>query len=389
MKLIVYAWGSNSDSVLETNLINLGYDVVSYTRKCEHYTKDLKMAQEVINLIHESGAQAIVSFDYFPIISMVCNTAGIPYYSWIYDCPHYTLFAKTAGYVCNRIGCFDRALVERLNALGLETIKHLPLGVDWPDIRVTEDKYKCDISFVGSLYTGDYDYYSGIDVNDSIRERTYKFVNMQCFDYQHDHIRDFFNISVEPDISITDWIRNILTDQKLLLGDEYIEDEEYIFASSFMEKRVTIEERKRLLSRVASLGRDFRLYTGSKLDDEPELKQVCKGYIDYKSVMPRVFKSSRVNLNLTLRSIRTGIPLRALDIMGCGGFLLSNYQEELAENFKDGKEVVMFYSLDDCIDKIEYYLEHEDERRTIAEAGCRAVRERLNLKKQLKKLLMM
>ena len=213
--------------------------------------------------------------------------------------------------------------------------------------------------------------------------------NKQRFDYQHDHIRDFFFDEGETDISLRDRIRDILTDQKLLLGDEYIEDDEYIFASSCMEKRVTIEERKSLLDSIASLGHDFRLYTGSKLDDAPQLKQACKGYIDYMSVMPKVFKASRINLNISLRSIKTGIPLRALDIMGCGGFLLSNYQKELAENFEDGKEMVVFYGLDDCIEKVEYYLEHEDERRAIAESGCRAVRERLGLKTQLKKLLMM
>ena len=38
-----------------------------------------------------------------------------------------------------------------------------------------------------------------------------------------------------------------------------------------------------------------------------------------------MFANSKVNLNITLRNIKTGIPLRALDIMGAGGFLLTNY----------------------------------------------------------------
>ena len=45
--------------------------------------------------------------------------------------------------------------------------------------------------------------------------------------------------------------------------------------------------------------------------------------------MPYVFRNSRINLNITLRSIKSGIPLRCMDIYGAGGFLLSNYQTDL------------------------------------------------------------
>ena len=129
------------------------------------------------------------------------------------------------------------------------------------------------------------------------------------------------------------------------------------------------------------------MYTGSDLTKEPGLKKANRGIVDYHKEMPYVFRNSKINLNISLRSIKTGIPLRALDIMGCGGFLLSNYQEELAEYFADGREVVLFYSLEDCIEKIGYYLEHETERAAIAEAGMRAVSERFDMKRQLRTLI--
>ena len=91
--------------------------------------------------------------------------------------------------------------------------------------------------------------------------------------------------------------------------------------------------------------------------------------------MPRVFRDSRINLNISLRSIRSGIPLRALDIMGAGGFLMSNYQPELAEYFEDGKELAMYGSAQELIDKTAYYLSHEEERRQIAKAGFGKVQE--------------
>ena len=72
--------------------------------------------------------------------------------------------------------------------------------------------------------------------------------------------------------------------------------------------------------------------------------------------------------------------------MGCGGFLLSNYQEEIAEMFEEDKEVVLFRDIKECLDKMEFYLNNDDKRREIAEAGCRAVRKRFGYKEQLEKL---
>lgn len=87
-----------------------------------------------------------------------------------------------------------------------------------------------------------------------------------------------------------------------------------------------------------------------------------------------MFSGSKINLNLSLRSIHSGIALRVLDIMACGGFVLSNWQPEIAEYFEEGKEIVTFGCVEECMDKIRYYLEHEEERRQIAAAGYRKVK---------------
>ena len=200
---------------------------------------------------------------------------------------------------------------------------------------------------------------------------------------------DFFR-DADGDINedLLNSAKKVLEENELLPGNEYIEDVEYIFVSSLLEKRVTVEERKLLLRDISAMGYDFRLYTGSDLSMESALQKKNRGYVDYKSIMPIVFEQSKINLNISLRSIHSGIPLRAMDIMGCGGFLLSNYQEELGESFKEGKEMEMFRSREECLDKIRYYLTHEEERLSIAAEGYRAVNERFDYKKQLNKLIL-
>ena len=57
--------------------------------------------------------------------------------------------------------------------------------------------------------------------------------------------------------------------------------------------------------------------------------------------------------------------------LGCGGFLLTAYSPGLEEIFGRGKELDWFESIEECCDKISYYLQHDEERRKIAAAGYR------------------
>ena len=77
------------------------------------------------------------------------------------------------------------------------------------------------------------------------------------------------------------------------------------------------------------------------------------GQADYMVRMPHVFNRSKINLNFMMRSIRTGMSLRVLDVMGVGGFLLSTYRSELEEYFTDGQELVIVRDRDELESKIE------------------------------------
>jgi spore maturation protein CgeB len=52
--------------------------------------------------------------------------------------------------------------------------------------------------------------------------------------------------------------------------------------------------------------------------------------------------------------------------------------------FQPGKEVVAYYSADDLVDKIKYYLSRETERESIAKAGQKACLERHGYDKRIK-----
>ncbi|MBQ5483858.1 MAG: glycosyltransferase family 1 protein, partial [Lachnospiraceae bacterium] len=96
---------------------------------------------------------------------------------------------------------------------------------------------------------------------------------------------------------------------------------------------------------------------------------------------------SKININTTSKIIRTGLPLRIFDILSCGGFCLSNYQDEIPEHFVPGEDLVVYSSMDEMIALCEYYLSHEGERADIARSGYEKVKANYTYVHQLDRLM--
>ncbi len=81
------------------------------------------------------------------------------------------------------------------------------------------------------------------------------------------------------------------------------------------------------------------------------------------------FREAAINLNLVNGNAETGLNMRHFEITATGGFMLCYDQPELAEHFEVGKECAVFRNETELLEKIQYYLDHPDERVAIARAG--------------------
>ncbi len=84
-----------------------------------------------------------------------------------------------------------------------------------------------------------------------------------------------------------------------------------------------------------------------------------------------IFCQSKVVFNI---SIKDDINMRVFETLSTGSFLLTNWIPTLEELFHDGVHLVTYKTLDEAIDKAKYYIEHDDEREKIAQAGMDEVR---------------
>jgi glycosyltransferase involved in cell wall biosynthesis len=120
------------------------------------------------------------------------------------------------------------------------------------------------------------------------------------------------------------------------------------------------------MSRVQALDRLFRefpnFYYGTRHPQFPS-----KNLFEDAA---RRFSESKIVFNI---SIRDDINMRVFETLGAGSFLLTNYLPTLGELFEDGKHLVTYNSYNDMIEKAKYYLEHDEEREKIAEAGYQEV----------------
>jgi spore maturation protein CgeB len=109
----------------------------------------------------------------------------------------------------------------------------------------------------------------------------------------------------------------------------------------------------------------------------PAIAERWRGNAVYGEEISKLFAVSKIHLNFLREQNKDSHNVRTLEIPGFGGFLLTQRSKEQAEElFVEGKEIACFETGEELREKIRWYIDHEDERLAIAEAGhIRAERE--------------
>ncbi len=394
MKILFPHWKSFGVEDITEAFETLGHTVIQYEHEPRNYRIDPKYKSVLKKYIHAENIDLIFTSNYFPVISDACNDTGITYISWCYDSPLVMTYSKTIFNPCNRIFIFDSQMVYDLKALGAVNVYYMPMAVNakrLAGMSATPAQKKivnADVAFVGSLYTEKHTLYDRMTKLDGYTRGYLEGVMAsQMLVYGYSFIED----TLTPQI-----IENMQKAMPLETNPGGMETVKYTYANYFLYRKMTQTERteildelsKRLLNITTSDGKKampIKLYTPAPSPFLPGVENM--GTVHYMYEMPLVFQNSKINLNITLRSIKNGIPLRAMDIMGAGGFLLTNYQNDFNMHFTDGVDFASFSSREDLYDKVEYYLTHEKERKEIAANGYKKVHAEHTYEKRLAEML--
>ncbi len=373
MKLLFYRYGSICEPDVIDGFQELGHTITEITTEITNKTLTPQECIQIVSkVLLEHPVDFVFSINFFPFLSEVCQIFKLPYLCWTVDSPVMELFATSITHPCNRIFVFDRTQYDEISPLNPEHVFHLPLAVNVKQkqnqIQSVSDavhkKFTSEVSFVGSLYTE------------------------KCpYDKLHNppaYLLGYLNGLMEAQLRIYGGfiIEDLLTDEMVetfkehLPGfftypyDSYLTDKKTA-AQLYIGNKISAMERLRVMA-LLSERFSVDLYTASDTSSLPRIHN--RGLAKTLEEMPVIFYNSRINLNITSKSIRSGLPLRIFDIMGCGGFVLTNFQPELPEFFTPGEDLVFYENLEDLACKTDYFLHHEKERREIAENGLATVK---------------
>lgn len=361
MKILLYRWKAYNQFDIIRNLEKRGHVVEDIMGEMSNFEVDDAFASRFEDRMDIGNFDLVMSVNYFPIISDICQRKNIRYVSWCCDSPISTMHHESVFNSVNTIFTFDKfdqMIFEEMGA----PVYYLPLCVDTDRVsQIIENdnsgKFYADLSFVGSMY------------------------NKNSYDnlYEHfpEYMKGYFDAVIKLQTEVheryllddaldADMLEELSKYFVLDKTDRSFSDLDLIFSTTVLSYKIANVERRKLLTRLSLLC-DVNVYTDD--EDADFVKAHNCGTADYWSEAPLIFSRSKINLNLTLRSIRSGIPLRVWDILGAGGFCITNYQPELPLYFEDGVNIVWFKNTAELIEKIKYYLSHEEERRAIAKRG--------------------
>lgn len=376
MKILFFQWNAFMQKEIEEQLNNSDIEFDRYYYVFKDWERDDRFCSDLEKKLKDNNYDAVFSVNFSPLISNVCELVGIKYISWIYDCPLHIRDDSALANSCNVIFFFDGMQVNFYKQKFPESkavFEHLPLAAK-PQLITVED-YAYDIALLGKLYKSDFNYLCG------------------PLDNYH---RGYLDGIVSTQIQLgSGYILDELLTKGLLdsLNVFYSKASLQSGAKEFNVKKEELEftlatevtGRQRFMALALLQSRlKTALYSN---DRDDRLNNVeYKGYVDYYSQMPRAFAYSKLNLNISLCSIKSGIPLRVLDICKTGAAVVTNAQPELFEYFVPDESIIIYEDIKDLVEKSLYYAKHDSERQLIAKRGYEIVCEAFSYSDRVNKI---
>lgn len=314
--------------------------------------------------IEEGEYLFVFTANFSPAVSAMCQNVLVPYFSYIMEWPVPDLYNQTVKNPCNFIFCFDRAVFRKVNRMIPERSYYLPLGADVQELPEPETKEsdRMDVSFTGRLYTEEKAYDRAEGLTEYVKGYLEALLKVQVRIYGYNLLEEGLTEEV-----MKDWRRCVPDEKETDLSPGA---DRSLLAATCLADKVTEIERNQMLDAV-SRRFEMHVYTDDGGEGLPDVHLHRLEGADREEIC----RNSRINLHFTHRAVTSGVPQELYDMMAAGGFVLTNFQPELTELFAIGEHLDTFSSEEELLEKIAYYLEHEEERSRIAKAGQQAVRD--------------
>lgn len=292
-----------------------------------------------------------------------CQKNKIVHLNWCVDDPFFEEIIQTKKYRPSdyRLDFVsDKGYVEPMHKVGYKAF-FLPLAVDPTWFHPAEDeeggkRWENDIVFVGNSY---------LSQMDDLLKISPGFV---------DTLVPFLGTVVE------NYLNNVEYDVEGHIGEK-IRGLRRLPANLTFKKALFIAKqaagyfgRRKIILALANK------YPGFKVFGEGGWSQVLPperlGNAKYYTNLSATYQKAKITIDINRMVIRNGFTQRVFDVPASGGFVITSAKPVIEEFFKTigpGREVVVFTSAQELMERIDYYLGHEEERLAIGERGMHKV----------------
>lgn len=338
---ILYVYGKTKSKEYVHTLRKLGYETDEYFEPQNDQWANEEEIEKLVVYIKENAITHLLSIHMLPNLSVAAYRSEIKYIAMLWDAPALwmnTIFGKLDNLW---VTSYDRLDCERFKENGTKHVLYQPLTVDkdslckWDVQHRLCGNYFNDISFVGRLYEKNL-YDAQIDrIPANMQNYFISIIEEVAFQWDGTN-----RVLGSVDKEILDYIRLVSPDFRINNPND--EKDERYFEAYYLFPKVANIERICCLNLLAERY-DLTFYTDSDIKEGILSSKVKR----MPSVVPGealslVYAGSKINLNITMRGMEGGTPLRIPEIMGAGGFVLSSFGMETAELYEEDKEIVMF-----------------------------------------------
>lgn len=271
--------------------------------------------------------------------------------SWFVDNPFYFFTEKTMDRLGDYVFCWDKAYLKGLRKMGACDVSYLPLATNPKCFFPVDSEYVCDVSFVGSIS-------SRLDVRENLLGKDMASEFSDLLDrIVSAHMRSFVEGRAPERFPEDKIMRGVDQNTRLLL-------------ESVLDYECSTCMRIETIRAVSSFRANF--YGGGDLPFSGDDLEVY-GKVDYRTDLPGIYRSSKININVTRPQLKTTVNQRVFDVAAAGGFLLTDYRSGLDELFSFDVSDVVFSNVKELKEKVAYFLARDDERQAWARKKRQAV----------------
>ncbi len=283
----------------------------------------------------------------------------IPLASWYVDSPALilNLYAGRSSELAY-IFTWDPTYIPWVKALGFEHVYPLPLATD-PEVFAPRPAgrlrpWACRVSFVGNSLTR------------PVAEKRARLPGGPDFDRLFDHLAGAYRREPYRDLA------TVIAQEDLkapLLAD--LAPRQRVDLEAGMIWAATRDYRRDCVRQLAPFqpviygDGGWRELVGPEFSLRPEVR--------YYEELPLVYQASQINFNATSLQMKAAVNQRVFDVPAAGGFLLTDFREQLTEVLEVGREVVCYRHPEEIPDLVRFYLAHPEERRRLTQAARQRV----------------